>query len=326
MVFFSTRDFTAWAVTPDGELSWVHSYPKEEGLYSSPVLDGLGRVYFGTRCSSVTALTTDTGTPDFSYDAPAGFYVSEPAIGLSGTLFYSLEPSNWLNWGRLLLEYNPQFAPVVGTDGTLYIPFGYGLRAFEPTDGSMQWEYRGADHLTGLSPAIGSDGAIYLGGEGALIAIAADGTLRWRFERSGTAFLSPAIGSDGTIYVGTRAALYWSPESVFAVGADGTLRWAHPGRNCLSSPVIDDRNRIYVTMDDGILLALNSAGEEEWMFEQQDDEWTTGTPALGSDGTLYLGTRRGRLVAIRTGSGGLSPTAPWPRFRGGNSNRGRPGG
>jgi hypothetical protein len=289
----------------------------------------------------VTALTTDDGAADFTYDAPAGFYVSEPAIGLDGTLFYgqgdnledltwgllySLDPSNYLNWGRILLDYNPRFAPLVGSDGTIVLPFGYGLRAFSPVDGTLAWEYRGADRVTGDAPAINTDGTCYLGCEGALIAVAPDGILNWRFEHPGRTFLSPVITSDGTIIAGTTGGGYWNETAVFAITAEGTLRWTLPGRNCLSSPVLDDRERIYLTMADGYLTALDLSGKELWTFEQKDDLFNDSAPAIGLDGTLYAGTRRGRLIALRTGSGGLSTSSPWPCFRGGYTNTGRPPG
>ncbi|MDB4805128.1 immunoglobulin domain-containing protein, partial [bacterium] len=53
------------------------------------------------------------------------------------------------------------------------------------------------------SPAIGSDGTIYVGSNsGNLYAINPDGTQKWAFETGGGVSSSPAIGSDGTIYVG----------------------------------------------------------------------------------------------------------------------------
>jgi len=50
--------------------------------------------------------------------------------------------------------------------------------------------------------SVGSDGTIYAGtGNGFLIAINPDGTLKWRYDTGGSSIeCSPAIGSDGTIY------------------------------------------------------------------------------------------------------------------------------
>ena len=55
------------------------------------------------------------------------------------------------------------------------------------------------------SPAIGSDGTIYVGSrDDNLYAINSDGSRKWAFKTRGRVDSSPAIGSDGTIYVGSN--------------------------------------------------------------------------------------------------------------------------
>ena len=53
------------------------------------------------------------------------------------------------------------------------------------------------------SPAIGSDGTIYVGSDyDDLYAINPDGSIKWEFNAGrGRVDSSPTIGSDGTIYV-----------------------------------------------------------------------------------------------------------------------------
>jgi hypothetical protein len=68
------------------------------------------------------------------------------------------------------------------------------------------------------SPAIGSDGTVYVGAD-KLYAINPAGTLKWSYP-TGKTFPSPAIGSDGTVYVGASNAM------VYAVNPDGTLKWS----------------------------------------------------------------------------------------------------
>ncbi|MAE32472.1 MAG: hypothetical protein CMO43_12940, partial [Verrucomicrobiales bacterium] len=54
------------------------------------------------------------------------------------------------------------------------------------------------------SPAIGSDGTIYVGStDNNLYAINPRGRKKWAFKTGDWVFSSPAIGSDGTIYVGS---------------------------------------------------------------------------------------------------------------------------
>ena len=55
------------------------------------------------------------------------------------------------------------------------------------------------------SPAIGSDGTVYVGSwDNKLYAInGKSGVKLWEFETGGSVNSSPAIGSDGTVYVGS---------------------------------------------------------------------------------------------------------------------------
>ena len=96
------------------------------------------------------------------------------------------------------------------------------------------------------SPAIDSDGTIYVGSEdgyrdGYLYAIDPDGSLKWKFETGGSVDSSPAIGSDGTIYVGSRGGY------LNAINPDGSLKWEFKtGGRIDSSPAIGSDGTIYV--------------------------------------------------------------------------------
>jgi len=100
-------------------------------------------------------------------------------------------------------------------------------------DGDLKWAFP-----TGLavssSPAIGSDGTIYVGSEARrLYAINPDGTQKWAFPTGGYVLSSPAIGSDGTVYVGSQ------DYNLYAINPDGTQKWAFPtGYLVYCSPAI----------------------------------------------------------------------------------------
>ena len=78
------------------------------------------------------------------------------------------------------------------------------LYAFRPDSARRKkWAYKtGSDVMS--SPAIGSDGTIYVGSDDSyLYAIKPDGKRKWRFRAGDFVRSSPAIGSDGTLYVGS---------------------------------------------------------------------------------------------------------------------------
>ncbi|MDI6810261.1 MAG: PQQ-binding-like beta-propeller repeat protein [archaeon] len=129
-----------------------------------------------------------------------------------------------------------------------------------PETPTLKWSYvtRGCIRS---SPAIGSDGTIYVGSEdGNLYAINPDGTLKWSYATGDDVDSSPAIGSDGTIYIGS----YVSGEdcNLYAINPDGSLKWRYlTGGYIGSSPVIGSDGTIYVGSDDHYLYAIGEAAQ-----------------------------------------------------------------
>jgi outer membrane protein assembly factor BamB len=145
------------------------------------------------------------------------------------------------------------------------------------------------------SPAIGADGTIYLGsGDGALYAINPDGTIKWRFWTEDEVHSSPAIGIDGTIYVGSRDnnfyAINWDGTEKWRVTSIGDFE---------SSPVIDDDGTIYIAGYDGYLYALDRNRSEKWSPQTVGHSNIAPSPAIAADGkTIYVATNSLDMYAI----------------------------
>jgi len=161
--------------------------------------------------------------------------------------------------------------------------------------GKIKWRYRTGD-LVWSSPAIGSDGTIYVGSwdwDGYLYAINPDGNLKWRYKTEDRVWSSPAIGSDGTIYVGS-----WDGY-LYAINPDGNLKWKYKtGDYVRSSPAIGSDGTIYVGSNDSYLYAINPDGNLKWRYKTGDG--VESSPAIGSDGTIYVGSDDGYLYAINS--------------------------
>lgn len=68
----------------------------------------------------------------------------------------------------------------------------------------MKWRFETGGEIHS-SPAIGSDGTIYVGSnDGNLYAITPDEKVKWNFQTGDAIYSSPAIGPDGTIYFGSQ--------------------------------------------------------------------------------------------------------------------------
>ena len=109
----------------------------------------------------------------------------------------------------------------------------------------LRWEFKtGGDVFS--SPAIGSDGTVYVGERGRggkLYAInGKSGVKLWEFETGDRVESSPAIGSDGTVYVGSE------DNKLYAInGKSGSKLWEfETGRWLWSPPAIGSDGTVYV--------------------------------------------------------------------------------
>ena len=78
------------------------------------------------------------------------------------------------------------------------------LAGADEATGIKKWEFKTQEGVSS-SPAIGADGAVYIGTQESWF-YALDsktGKVEWRKDLSGAITSSPAIGSDGTVYVGS---------------------------------------------------------------------------------------------------------------------------
>jgi outer membrane protein assembly factor BamB len=223
-----------------------------------------------------------------------------------------------LKW-RFQVQGEPA-SPVIGIDGTIYVPTGMHnidtigfLYAINP-DGSLKWRYQFAGIPSSTTPAIASDGTIYVhmdGNNGNLVAteklyaINSDGSLKWIFVFNDGAGCfcsdtksSPAIGNDGTIYAGSE------DTRLYAINPNGTLKWRKSCESCgiSSSPAIANDGTIYISSACFEVYAFNPNGTQQWIT----DFFSGGgggenSPSIGSDGTIYLGDYWGNeLYAINT--------------------------
>jgi len=240
-----------------------------------------------------------TGTPWKYYIG--GSLLSSCAIGTDGTVYvggdthlYAINSNGTLKW-RSSIGSSTRSSPAIGSDGVIYIGSGNSrLYAFN-SNGSQKWSYATGGAIQS-SPAIGSDGTIYVGsGDGYLYAINPTGTLKWRRSIGGCAMTSPAIASDGTIYIGG------GNQCLNAINPNGTVKWQYQtGANVASTPAISpDGSRIYVSSLDLNLYCISSSGTKIWNFPLiQLAAKTPSSPALGPDGTIYIGSNDNKLFAV----------------------------
>jgi outer membrane protein assembly factor BamB len=163
-------------------------------------------------------------------------------------------------------------------------------------DGTKKWEFSTGNEIYS-SPAIGSDGTIYVGStDGNLYAIDPDGGKKWDFSTGAAIYASPSIGSDGTVYTGS--------DKLYAIRpADGGKKWEFAAGGNMESCAIGVDGTIYSGSSDNKLYAINPTdGSKKWEFIAEGA--IVGAPAVGADGTVYFGSDDRKLYAINPTTGG----------------------
>jgi predicted outer membrane repeat protein len=203
------------------------------------------------------------------------------------------------------LRYAAQDA--AGNWSPLYV-VNYVIGNGKATDTKGQSSYQGPKSNTLIwtagnngtsfsSPAIGSDGTIYVPSFStqSLIAYYPNGTQKWQFYMPSTGGFSvtasPVIGADGTIYLGSQNYV------LYALNPDGTQKWNFTAPNAIYGQVsIGADGTVYMGCYDRNLYALDSNGNVKWTYRAEGV--LNGPPAIGTDGTLYFGCMDGTLYAI----------------------------
>jgi len=194
-------------------------------------------------------------------------------------------------------------AAAIGGDGTIYFnSYGTNMKLFAINpDGSLKWS-RDTSHSYG-TPAIGSDGTIYVATVTQFYAYNPDGSLKWSFSPPQTIYGSPVIGDDGTVYYGADGG--GTAGSLYAIrdnGTSGAIKWSYPcGKISNSAPAIGNGGTIYIGTVFNNLHAVTDAGDHaavKWVLST-NGSMRNCPPAIGADGTIYIGSdNSGSLYAI----------------------------
>lgn len=212
------QSFGLTSFTPDGTLRWNNN--------GSPPLyehGGLGaELVFG---SSVPGSKTDQVVLTVDRDDDPYLYAFDMTDG----------GQNW-NVPRGVSE-DPflqfQIQPETGPDGTIYMTeftglsgLGWGLKAFDPSNGAELWRFD-PDIAAGASgPEVGSDGIIYFSWDiSRVTAVFPDGTLKWTHEDFSGIRTQPTIAPDNSVVM-VGGGEFGESGTVKAIDAQtGTERW-----------------------------------------------------------------------------------------------------
>ena len=250
---------------------------------------------------------------------------------------YALTPNGRLKWS-VTLAGMPLTPAVSADERTLYVQSMSGeLAAFDRRPGLApyrRWSLTVGGTSYG-SPAL-SGHVVYATADDALIAVTDRGSsarVRWRFRARGLVEVSPAVSADGTVVLGTN------DRYQYGVRPDGRERWRwRRDVWTYSSPTATPDGLVRFGDHRGRLIALDGAtghlvstlqghgqvwgrpavtasgtvafgthGGEVFAFDRSGHKVIHATtqasvdssPAIGPDGTVYIGSEDGRLYALR---------------------------
>lgn len=131
----------------------------------------------------------------------------------------------------------------------------------------------------------------------------------------GNPYSSPAVAIDGTVYIGSTegevVALRWENDDV-------VQKWKTYVGSVRSDLAIGRDGTVYVAgYESGLLHALHGGtGEKIWKTQigaNRTSRWYS-SPAIGADGTVYIGSNDGNIYALDGADGGKK----WTFKTGGN--------
>lgn len=194
--------------------------------------------------------------------------------------------------------------PAVSDDGVVYIGArDNDLWACDRTNGDVNWRYHVTfDGDVTTPPTIATDGTIFMGsdalGAGWLFGMNPDGTEKWMAVLQGSLKnSSPALSPDEQIvYVSIKTA-------AIALDANtGAEIWRTPfvgkgygGRRPNFAPAVsNDGAQVYFISRDGLYGLDANTGVILWLFTPLNKQRFESAPAIGADGTIYIGASKGK--------------------------------
>lgn len=270
---------------------------------SNPVVTGsLSELVSG----NVSVSCTVTGTPT----GPVTVDLSD----LGGPASTALTFDGVSTWSNNSIQVSQ---PIAGVHTAVFTATDAGNNTASATktvqvNPSMAWAPYDSGMSCNSSPAIASDGTVYVGfynaGSGKLTALTA-GALKWEYALGGETHSSPAIAKNGDVYIGC------DDNKVYAIRSTGAPSWPTPFATTgkvTATPAVGD-SKVYVGSWDKNIYAINSTtGAEAWHYTTGDA--VVSSAALSDDNVLYVGSLDKKLYAIDRNSVSNPPALKWPAF------------
>lgn len=159
-------------------------------------------------------------------------------------------------------------------------------------DGPLTNDLKWVAGVQAYALVIGQE-AIYIRSSG-LTAVNFDGSRKWSLI--GLGYNTPAVDQNEIVYTADSSGRF-----VAVNGLTGDILWTYPTAGIQTESVIDSDGSIYVADMGGSLYKLSSTGSLIWRFPLADSAGCA--PAIGPDGTVYMGDAKTKILYALTPDG-----------------------
>ncbi len=336
-VYVGTEDKKLYALDPDTGAKRWEFLTGGKVVQGSPAIGAEGLVYFKSWDLSLYALDLASGAKKWAYGL-SGLDTSSPVIGPDGTLYvtsgdgslHAIDGRSGTNKWRLSTGGSIKGPPALAADGILYVVVDGSLWEVDTSTGAKRSEFLTGARLR-TAPMIGLDGTIYVGSSdknlyavfgtsgpaaGVWPMLGRDGRHSARYSVEG----APVIGRGPQ-----SVAVIRGTTAVFTVHVSGTTPFTYQWRR--DGIALEETDRVVgvhaatLTLD-GVMpedtgdytvdvqntlggpVTSNSAtltlraprpGELRWTFQTGGP---AGSPALGSDGTVYVAGGDSKIYSL----------------------------
>ncbi len=261
LILWPGPNSTLFAITASGQLAWEERFSDQ---VLSPAVAGRNRVYAADLSGQVKALvvTAQTHRTAWTLELHSTDYAS-PAVSPDGTI-------------------------TTATARALVGIHDLGDRAV------IAWTFR-VKRMIEVSSGVSDRGVVVLGTNHDLeFGVDADGARKWGLQLGDYTYSSSTVRPDGTAYFADNSGRVWVVDS----STGRVLHRVQPKRaHAWTSVVADSRGDFYWATMTGHVYGYAASGSQ--LFDLPIGAGSDSYPAIGEDGTLYIATTDGRLLAIR---------------------------
>lgn len=235
-------------------------------FYANPVLSGDGQLIVPSYDHKLYSLNPTTGSENWNFVGSTNRLIASPLV--IQNMIYQPSSDGYVYVVDLT---GKQVLPPMKTSGALWAQpvtnpecgciyvasMDHMVYSFDATTGNQLWVSQELGGSMVDTPAVGTDGTLYVGTFGNEM-IALDGTngsIRWRFTTQDWVWSGPALAND-VLYFGDLSGYFYALNT-----SDGTSLWRiQPNNSIVDSPVISGDN-IYFTTEADTLYSVSTAGD-----------------------------------------------------------------